>query len=52
MDISDISYVSVPDEEQWRIPLVKELLEIRAGRFFSIQNEKEVEKLIFEATAK
>ena len=51
VNISDVSYVSVPVEEEWRIPLVKELLEIRAGRCLSILKEKEVEKLIFVATS-
>ena len=51
VDISDVSYVSVPDEEEWRIPLVKELLEIRAGRLLSILTEKELEKLIFAVTS-
>ena len=51
VDISHVSYVSVPVEEKWRIPLVKELLEIRAGRLFSIMTEKEVERLLFVVTS-
>ena len=51
VDISNVAYVSVPIEEKWRIPLVKELLEIRAGRLSSIMTEKEVEKLLFVATS-
>ena len=51
VDLSNVSYVSVPMEEEWRIPLVKELLEIRAGRFSSILTEKEIEKLLFIATS-
>ena len=51
VDISNVSYVSVPVEEKWRISLVKELLEIRAGRLFSIMTEKEVERLLFVVTS-
>ena len=43
---SDISYAPVPPDEEWRIPLLLELLEIRAGRLDSPLSSKEVEDII------
>ena len=43
--ISDISYASVPPEEEWRIPLLMELLEIRSGRLQSPLSRVEIDEI-------
>ena len=43
--ISDISYASVSPEEEWRIPLLMELLEIRSGRFQSPLSRVEIDDI-------
>ena len=32
VSLSDIHYVPVPEAEEWKIPLLQELIEIRSGR--------------------
>ena len=43
---SDIVYHPVPEEEIWRVSLILELLEMKAGRTEAFLSTKEVEKLI------
>ena len=35
VSLSDIHYVPVPEAEEWKIPLLQELIEIRSGRLQS-----------------
>ena len=51
VSLTNITYAQLPIEDEWRIPLLNELFEIRAGRLVSILSEKELEKLIFEVTS-
>ena len=46
VQISNISYASTPPEEEWRIPILLELLEIRAGRLESSLTVEEIKDLI------
>ena len=51
VSLTNITYAEIPAEDEWRIPLLNELFEIRASRLVSILSEKELEKLIFEVTS-
>ena len=42
----DIQYEAVPTEEEYRVPLIKELLEIRSERIDSGLTKKEVQVML------
>ena len=42
----DIQYEAVPTEEDYRVPLIKELMEIRSGRIDSSLTKKEVKVML------
>ena len=44
--ISNISYMPTPRDEEWRIPLVIELLELKAGRLNSNLTIQEIETIL------
>ncbi len=46
VQLCDIEYVPVPDEEEWRIPILFELMGIRSGRLESNLSLREVYTLI------
>lgn len=45
-DPSSFTYSPVPQEEEWRVVLIKECLEMRAGRLESNLTQKEISSII------
>ena len=48
--LSKLSYKAIPNDEEWRVPLVLELLELRSGRLESILTKEEILTLLNEVT--
>ena len=48
VNIENISYVPLPQEESWRVPLLKELLEIKAGRLQTDLTKMMIIQMIIE----
>ena len=48
--IDNIKYEPLPIEDHWRLPIVKELLEAREGRFDIGLSRREINALICEVT--
>ena len=48
VNIENISYVDLPQEESWRVPLLKELLEVKAGRLQTELSKRMIIQMIIE----
>ena len=47
-NISDLSYFSIPPEEEWRVPFLSELLNIKAGRLQTDLTKRMIIQLIYD----
>ena len=48
VNIENISYVDLPQEESWRVPFLKELLEVKAGRLQTDLTKMMIIRMIIE----
>ena len=50
VNLDNIEYVPLPINEHWRIPLLNDLLEARAGRAFVDLSRREINSIIYLVT--
>ena len=50
VNLSKIVYMPIPSEEEWKISLTLELLEIRSGRKESILSIEEIQSILDQIT--
>ena len=50
VNLDNIEYVPLPIYEHWRIPLLNDLLEARAGRAFVDLSRREINSIIYLVT--
>ena len=50
VNLENIKYVALPPEDQWRIPMLRDLLEARAGRLYIDLSRRDISRLIYEVT--
>ena len=48
---NDIRYATIPQDQEWRCVLIKELLELRAGRLTTELSDKEITKILDSVTS-
>ena len=46
VDTSKLSYSTVPEDQEWKISLIKELIEMRSGRLEANLTMKEITQII------
>ena len=46
VDINTLKYSNIPQDEEWRVPLLKECFEMKAGRLESNLTQKEITHII------
>ena len=50
MKLENIKYEALPPEDQWRMPMLRDLLEARAGRLYIDLSRGDINRLIYEVT--
>ena len=51
VSISNIAYAPIPENQEWRCSMIRELLEVRAGRLSMNLSTKEIESILDTVTS-
>ena len=46
VDMNSLKYSSIPQDKEWKVPLLKECFKMRAGRLESNLTQKEITHII------